>query len=261
MDTQAILRRVKKLLAIAADSRGDPNETAAAAAQAENLMRKFNIENADLLREDLRQRGAAAMATARVKVNMKRDDAGRTPLKRAPRWAGWLAVALARLNDANVAYVRDESMGGVVAEFRGFEVDVQVAAWMFDYLVGQMILAVRAYGADVRKETGSAPAKTQSDAFRLGFVRTLVARITDLKAARDAEVDQSASGRALVVCKQALVDGHFGEAAYKAQKRSAVVRDADAHAYLAGSDRATRVSLERRAVGASTGASVALLGG
>ena len=259
MDTQAILRRVKKLLAIAQDSRGDPNETAAAAAQAENLMRKFNIDNADLLREDLRTRGADAMAVARVKVNMKRDDARRTPLKRAPRWAGWLAVALAKLNDTNVAYVRDPAMGGVVAEFRGFEVDVQVAAYMFDYLAGQMILAVRAYGAELRKSTGAAPAKPQSDAFRLGFVRTLVGRIYEMKVARDADVAQSSSGRALVASKRALVSAHFGEAAYRRRKRGAA--PADFEAYVAGADKARRVDLERRGVGASAGPTALRIGG
>ena len=39
-DLESILRRVRKLLAIAEDGRGDPNEAAAAAQQAERIMRK-----------------------------------------------------------------------------------------------------------------------------------------------------------------------------------------------------------------------------
>ena len=46
---EGVMRRIQKLLAIANDGRGDPNEAASAAAMAEKMMRKYQLDNADIV--------------------------------------------------------------------------------------------------------------------------------------------------------------------------------------------------------------------
>lgn len=48
-ELDAVIRRVQKLLAIAQDDRANEHEAAAAAAQAEKLMRKFQIDHTDFI--------------------------------------------------------------------------------------------------------------------------------------------------------------------------------------------------------------------
>lgn len=248
MDLDATLRRIRKLLAIAADSRGDPHETAAAAAQAEKIMRKFNLDHADVLRAGMKRDGASAMASRRVKANMKRDDPGRTPLKRPPKWAGHLGFEVAMLHDVQVRYAHAPDMGGAVVEFRGFAADVEVAAWTFDYLVGQMILGVNAHGAACREEFGCPPSKTANAAFRDGFVSGLLLQLQRTRKEKDAEVAVHSAGTALVVAKQAAIAEHFGAVTYK-EGTARQIRDGAA--FLAGQEAGGRVDVARRAVGAS----------
>ena len=54
-DKDSILRRIQKLLAIAGDDRADPNEAAAAAGMAEKVMRKYQIDHAELIMNGLKQ--------------------------------------------------------------------------------------------------------------------------------------------------------------------------------------------------------------
>jgi len=255
--SDATLRRIQKLLAIAGDSRGDPAETAAAAAMAERMMRKFNLDSAELQRAALRKDPGAEMTTMRVRANMKRDDANRTPLKRAPKWAGYLAYEVAHLHDVHVRYAYDHAMGGAVVEFCGVRADVTVAAWMFDYLVGQMILSVRHFGAEHRRKTGAAPLKTTSDAYRTGFITALLASLTRLRREKEGEVAAHAAGTALVVVKQQLVAEHFG--GFECRKVSTTTKPIrDLSAFVAGRADGAKVDAARRAVGADAAAADAL---
>ena len=244
MDLEAILRRVQKLLAIAQDSRGDPNETAAAAAQAEKLMRKFNLDHADVIAADLKRNADDMMDSARVNANMKRDDANRTVLKRPPKWAGWIAFEIAMLHDVHTRFAWD-SRTGVVVEFCGIKSDVQVAAWMFDYLVGQMIVSVRNFGAQHRRDYGTAPDKVANNAYRDAFVSAMNSQLRALRKSKAAELEHHSSGTALVVAKKAAIEAHFGIFTYGTSKRPQI-RDRDAHA--AGAAAGRKVDVQRRAV-------------
>jgi hypothetical protein len=247
MDLDAILRRVQKLLAIAQDSRGDPNETAAAAAQAEKIMRKFNLDHAEVLAASLRRDASAAMDSVRVKASMKRDDPKRTLLTKPPKWASWLCFEVAMLYEVQVRYAWDRDMGGMVVEFCGVKSDVQVAGWTFDYLVGQMIAAVRAFGERHRADFARAPDKTASDSYRKGFVMAMVRSLQDSRKGKQAELESHSAGRALVVAKDAAVQAHFGAFAYGEAKRPATISDTDA--FRSGKADGARVDVARRAVG------------
>ncbi|HOW46139.1 MAG TPA: DUF2786 domain-containing protein [Rubrivivax sp.] len=72
---EAVMRRIKKLLAFAEDSRGNPTECAAAARMAESIMRKHQIEHADVITKELQ--GADAFASADVGTTMDPEAASK----------------------------------------------------------------------------------------------------------------------------------------------------------------------------------------
>jgi hypothetical protein len=252
MDLDAILRRVQKLLAIASDSRGDPNETAAAAAQAEKIMRKFNLDHAEVISANLKRNAAAEMSSVRVKANMKRDEPGRPTLKRPPKWAGFIGFEVAMLHDVQVRFAWDEALGGCVVEFCGVAADVQVAGWLFDYLVGQMIASVRHFGAQHRRDYGCAPDKVANGNYRDGFVTAINRQLAALRKSKASELLQHSAGTALVVAKKQAIEAHFGDFTYGTHKGRGI-RDADA--YAAGAAAGRKVDVTRRAV---SGASASL---
>lgn len=245
MDLDKILARIRKMLAVAADSRGDVNETAAAAAQAERLMRKFNIDHADVIAAALKRDAASQMGTVRVKANMKRDDPSRPPLKRAPKWAGWLGFELALLHDSQVRFTWDDELGGVVVEFCGVQSDATVAGWMFDYLVGQMIAGVRHFTAQHRTRHGRPPDKAANEAFRHGFIHAMLASLQALRKMKATDLQDHNDGRALVVAKGLAVKEHFGDFTYGTAKARTV---SDEAAFVRGLAAGAKVDVQRRAV-------------
>lgn len=247
MDLVNILRRVKKLLAIADDSRGNPNEAAAAAAQAEKIMRAYNIEHADVLRADILA-GRALFGTRTCSANMKSKTKAPPRTKRVPSWAGRLAARVAMLNDVQGLYVfRPEPL----VEFRGMDADAEVAAWMFDYLVGETIAGTRAFQAAARRT------KSESASFRDGFVLAVCDSLRRLEEEKRREMEVTSSSRALVVSKLSAVSEHFGKVKY-AQSRA---RLSDAAAAAAGAEAGRRVDVSRRGVGGNSSSSFVAIGG
>lgn len=246
-DNAGVMRRIQKLLNIANDGRGDPNEAAAAAGQAEKLMRKFNIEHADLLTKEI-ARGAGKFATIKCSANMKRDDPNRPTLQRNPGWACWLAYDVAKLNDCEIRQFMDHR--GAVLGFLGFESDAQVAGWMFDYLVGELIKGCKAY------QRATTRTKAESESFRRGFVLAMCGKLSKLRAEKVAEMQEAVASRALVVSKtQALVE-HFGEFKYRESKTTtSVVGDA----YHAGRAAGSKVDVGRKGIGSTAQSNVGRL--
>lgn len=246
-ELEGVMRRVQKLLAIASDARANPAEAAAAASQAEKIMRKFQLEHADVLARDLR--GPTADVTmAHVFANMKRDDPKRTPLKKSPPWGQMLAVAIAKLHDCQVRQGFAPNKFGVLSAslvFQGYRPDVEVCAWTFDYIVGQLIAAVAAFN---KNNARGLYGKTDSASYRLGFTSSVTNAIHDLKAekARD-NLALSNASRALVLvdAKKAAIEAHFGEAKYVDKKSNA--RHSEG-AYREGQRDGAKVDVGRRAL-------------
>lgn len=255
-DMQGVLRRIQKLLAIAGDARADANEAASAAAMAEKLMRKFQLDNADVMAADLRSKRERAVK-APAFANMKRGDAKRPPVQQVPGWGQHLAVAVARLHDCEVRLGRAARPGTQNVQdaclwFFGTESDVAVVVWTFDYLVGAMLRGCAQFNADaVRAGT---PSKAASESFRRGFVAAVTAalRAATAEKARAAY----AGGSALVVAKRAAIVEQFGEFKYGAAKTVSV---SDAAAFVNGRAAGARVDVMRRAVSGSAAPSVARL--
>lgn len=240
MNTDKLLERVRKLLAIANDTRANPNEAAAAASQAENIMRKFNIDHADVLLKRV-QSGEEEFDTVVVSAFMKRDVNNGHVQKRSPNWAGWLAVRVAMLNDCDVRVVWDQTRG-IAMKFCGYKADVQVSGWMFDYLLTCMINDVRAW------QRVAPRTKIASNQYREGYVMAVCDKLRTMQAERTAAMQAASNTTALVVAKAAAIAEKFGSVSYT-QGKARNVRDIDA--YIAGSEAGSRVDVGRRAVGAN----------
>jgi hypothetical protein len=249
MDMTKLLERVRKLLAIANDTRANPNEAAAAAAQAENIMRKFNIEHADVLLKRV-QSGEEEFETANVSAFMKRDVDNGHVAKRNPKWAGWLAVRVARVNDCDVRYTWDAKRGAAV-QFCGYKNDVQVAAWMFDYLLGCMINDVRAWQKTAPR------GKIESNAYRDGFITAVCSKLANLHREREAEMQQKSNTTALVVAKAAAIAEHFGNFNYG---KASTTQVRDQRAFMAGVEAGRKVDVARRGLTTSASAMLAIAG-
>lgn len=244
-EMNGVLRRVQKLLAIANDTRADPNEAAAAAQQAEKIMRKYQIDHADIVQREMKQ--AVNMAKSAVFANMKRDDPKRPPPVKNPPWAQYLAVAIARLTDCEVRQGHAENKFGQVSValvFHGYAPDVQLSCWMFDYLVGAIIAACKKFNAEVARNYGL-HGKQTSNSYRQGFITALTAKIYAEKAEKDREAAANVTSRALVVSKRQAIVEHFGEFGYK---RTAQKLSGDGAAYLNGMSDGRKVDVARRGV-------------
>lgn len=233
-ELEAHMRRIAKLLAMANDGRGDPNEAAAAAAMAEKLMRKFNIDHADVLREQMKD-GRSAFATVECSANMKRGDPKRPPLKRNPLWAQWLSIRVADLNDCKVRMGRRDPDGAIL-QFCGTSMDVQVAGFMFDYLVGELIKGVRKFNSECVRE------KAEGDSYRKAFIIALCDKLDRINEERKEEMARTSSGTALVVAKEQALVEHFGPIKYgEAREPEMTRRDAAARGFHEGSSVDTNV--------------------
>lgn len=247
MDMQKIMGRIRKLLAIAEDTRANPNEAAAAAHQAQTLMQKFQIDNADILLAKAQRAEGEEFATVDVAAKMKRNvDNGHKAMK-LPQWASWIAVRTAQLNDCNVI-IANNPQHGAVARFQGFAADAQVAGWMYDYLLNCLI-------ADLRRwQRAAARQKADSAAYRTAYALELCRKLLELDAARRADMTAaSASAGALVVAKGNAVAAHFGAAKYGKSKSNAGT-SGSADAWHDGRAAGNRVDVNRRGLGNSTSA-------
>lgn len=251
-DMAAVLRRIQKMLAIANDGRGDANEAANAAQMAEKMMRKFQLDHADVIQAEVKSK-AGAMQRGSVFANMKRDDAKRPAMQKNPSWGQHLAVALARLNDCEVRQSFDFDKHGkhsACLQFFGYHADVLVAVWMFDYLVGCVIVACKVFN-DARRKADRAD-KSSSEAFRKGFLTVLTARLYEQVRAKEAEAQAQSTSRALVLCKKTAIVEAFGSFGYR-QTQAKQIRDRES--FQNGMHEARKVDLNRRGLEGSAGSS------
>lgn len=197
-DRAKALEKVRKLLAMAGDGRGNTNEAEAAARQAAALMAKFNIESAEAQLKDLCS-DEPDLDQALVYPSYYGDTV-RT--KTLPAWAGILAVGVARLTQTKVdGYKKD---GYAVARFSGYRTDVVFAEWLFQLLC-------RA----VYDESTSTPFdRVGRNDFRHAAAARLQSRMMELRRQQEQELAASTeAGTALVVVdkKLAVIAEHFGE--------------------------------------------------
>lgn len=243
-DLAGVMRRVNKLLAIAGDDRANSAEAANAAAMAEKIMRKYQLDHEDIVRAEFKQK--ENFETVDACVVMKKGQAHKP--EKVPPWASWLAVSCARLNDCEVRFAFTRELGACV-RFFGYKADVQVCGWMFDYLTTVTIRNCRAF----QKE--SFRTKAESNSYRSGFVMRVNSA---LQAAKDAKVAEQpkTTGTGLMVVKQQAVAEHFGEFTYGKAKE---VKVSESSAFSRGRADGSRVDINRRGLGTNAGGSQLLL--
>lgn len=244
-DNSSLLRRIQKLLAIANDTRADPNEAAAAAGMAERIMRKHQIEHAEVMSVRL-DRGEEELGTADTEARMKPGDKhARLPVKMPP-WAQWLCFRVAKFHNCELRYAWSPERGRIM-RFYGLKADAAVAAWTVDYIVSCLRVASSAF-------MKAAPrSKADGDSFRKGFVVAVCSKIQEQAKEREAD----STMRALVVSKQAAIAKHFGDFEYTEGRETKLTSQGAA---AAGAREGRKVDLNRRGVGGGEGSGQLLLG-
>lgn len=236
---EAVLRRVQKLLAIAQDSRANEHEALAAARQAETIMRRYQIDHADVIATSLKR--GDDLATEDVVVTAK--DNG-TPVERVPSWCSFLAVKIGELHDCPIRFAGVQTAKGYeqAVRFHGYSADVKVAGWMLQYLVDTVNRLCKEYRKHPRYVDGG---RSVMNAYRHGVVNSILRSIDQLIAEKAAEMQQAVASRALVVVKAQAIQERFGEFKYRKSKTSL----SDANAFHDGMHDGSKVDVRRRAVG------------
>lgn len=243
-----VMRRIAKLLAIAEDSRGDPNECAAAARMAESVMRKYQIDHAYVIGAELQRGGDDAFGSEDVGSTLNPEGYSHD----SSGFAGILAVAVALLHDCQVRYTRTEKHGKTI-RFSGYTGDAQMCRFTYIYLVDQM---VRAAGAYRKTPEGKWAGRAGAEAFRRGFNSAVVKLLHDATRAKAADMQVASTSRDLVIVKSTAVAKHFGDIKYR---KSAGHFTKQGEAYSRGRDEGSKVDVGRRGISHS-GGSVGLIG-
>lgn len=212
-----IVERIKKMLALAEDTAASPNEAATAAKMAENLMRKYNLEHADVIQDELAKGGAIVREFAI-------DDFDHTA-SRYPVWMNILAVAVANLFECHADMAHTYKFSGskpcVNIRFIGYKTDVEVARWTFSYLINQISRLCDKWWETFQKSEEYRPwftAKTSKKSYREGAGQELIDKINAMVASREQEMKQSVTGTALVVSKKKAIEAEFGDFKYTEKK-------------------------------------------
>lgn len=227
-DKDSIRSKIAKLLAVAQDGRGNEFEEEAALRQAEKLMRKHNIDVAEL------QDRTGTKPIYNWKSVMIPAGAP-LPVKSSPLWFGMLISAIGRFTDCKVAYANPGYQYGICAKFSGDEVDVEYAGWLCKHLRDHVRSQSRAF-------VGS---KADRESFRKAFCLRIDERMRALLKERKAalEAAKTSTGTALVVVteKLALRDAEFGVQTYAKPRRFGLRSDGAA----AGRSAADRANFNR----------------
>ena len=189
-----ILRRIKKLLAIAEDHRADPNEAAAAAGMAAKIMAKYQLDHQDLIIESIKNDLDTQTFVGAARKNKKY-------FARVPGWIDILAVQVARLNSVEVVKSVDDQ-GRACVKFYGYKDDTLLASWTMTYLVGTVNALCRAFRGN-GMESG------------ISYRRGVSSGICDsIKALLVEQETQKETSNALVVAKKAAIEQEFGNFSY-----------------------------------------------
>jgi hypothetical protein len=234
MDKDWAIKKVQKLMAMAQDGRGNENEAERALAQAEALMRKFGIEQAEVGTSDAAKGFDWANDFAPYGVE-------RQPAASVPTWYGYVAFGCAIFTDTIVKTHYRPGLGYGVG-FYGERTDVAFAVWLVTYLRDTVWREVRKQ----QKENGWG--RKESEDFRQAMASRLQARMKKLRKERDAAFAEASSGTALVLVNQklALRDAEFGVQKVKhGPARSA----SSVHAIEAGRATGDRVGFARPLAG------------
>ena len=212
---ESVKRRVQKLLAIAEHDRSDPNEAAAAAGMAEKIMRKYQLDYADVIMEALKK--GDDLGIEDIVCTAKTNG---TKTKRVSLWVGMLAVAVAELNECGCEEGWTSNLEACV-RFFGYTADVQLASWTLGYLVETTNRLCNEYK---RTEGYLAGGRSILNAYRQGVSIGITQSLRNLVRAKMNEV-QASTGTSLMVVKQDAITAKYGEFKTRTPKSSVIRGD------------------------------------
>lgn len=201
-DRERALEKVRKLLAMANDGRGNINEAEMAAKQAAALMTKYNIDAAEAQLQDL--------MGDEPDLAQEFADAGyyhpttMATVKSIPKWVGMLAVGIANLTQVKVDGAKLPT-GQTRVRFSGYATDVVFAKWLLPILCRAVYNeALNQFGDDSRQAR---------EAFRHFAASQIQARLFAMRKEQDQGLQSMGSGTALAVIdrKAQAIAKAFGE--------------------------------------------------
>lgn len=200
---EGVLRRIQKLLAIANDSRANPEEAAAAASMAHKIMQKYQINHAEVIMAEINRGDSMGKQPFTVKGRRKSYIASQT-------WMGQIALQVARLNDVIVegncvAVSEGKWVDGYT--FSGYQSDIQVAMFTTQYLINAVSDLVGTFKKDYPKIAKKPRGITS---YRSGVV-TAIRRIIAREIANKKVDNASGAGYELMIVKLQAVEHHFGK--------------------------------------------------
>lgn len=204
MDRETAMRKAQKLMGMATDGRGNEQEAETALRQAEFLMRKFGLEQSEVV-------ASKASATFDWGTDFAPYSWTDYRVTSVPSWYQWIATAVANFTDT-IVKLHSKADLGLGVGFYGEVSDVAFAVWLQTYLRD----AVR---KTVERQTDLA--RSEKADFRKAMVLRLTARMRDLRAEREEVFKTSGTGRALVIVNDKLAkrDAEFGAQTYGKAKR------------------------------------------
>jgi len=243
MDREAAIKKAQKLMAVAQDGRGNENEAERALSQAEFLMRKFGIEQAEVV-------GSAAKVDFDWCNDFAPYGVPRQPAKSLPLWSQFVAVGVAIFTDTIVRqhYSAEKGYG---FGFYGERSDVMFAVWLFTYLRDNVWKE-----ANKAKKQNPTWGRTDTEDFRKAMSTRLQARMKTLRKERDVAFKAAGTGTALVVVSDKLArrDAEFGEQKFGQGKK---VEARNYSAAQAGFNAGDRVGFSRPVTGVQQRAALA----
>lgn len=201
----AIMRRIQKLLAIANHERSDINEASAAAAMAEKIMRKYQLENSDFIISSLANAADEMLAEDDFVLTAKTNG---TPVKALALWANWIATEVAQLHECRIfiSKARAKTAGEIRIHYCGYAADVAVAKHTALYLAATINRLCDDFKKTPAYQTNG---RAAVNSYRQGVAAGIV---SNLQASRKAKNEQTTStGTSLVVAKAAAVEARYGK--------------------------------------------------
>lgn len=243
MSHEKILDRIRKLLNVANDERGNANECANAAAMAAKIMAKHNLEMVDVIAADL-----------------KNDDAFSDEFisdssydKKLPGWYNVLGTCVGQTLDCVCRQQWQIGPKGRKVGFQllGYKEDVEVGRWLFNYILIQINkLASEAWNTRAveiklakRRDPWASERRTFKDRYRYGVVLGITKRIRELYA-REQEAKseiRTSNGTSLVAIKQKRIEEVFN---YTPEYQD-IKNTSDHHAINMGYKDSSRIALNK----------------
>ncbi|CAB4143075.1 Domain of unknown function DUF2786 [uncultured Caudovirales phage] len=236
MTTDEVISKVQKLMALANNAGATPAEAERAMVQAKALLRKYELDMADVLMKKMESEDTIVEQFMRLNPSAYGDN----QLATLPIWIRLLMVGVQTYTRTRMFF--NQRASGNQVMFAGMEHDVAIAKHMIQYLID----------ATYHQATKDASCRSKADrsSFRYGMAAELQARLKQLRKDEDkasrVEALTMTTGTSLMVIdqkKEELLAARYGEPNIKKATRAVT------NAYRAGREAGAKQSLNRQLTG------------